>query len=328
MEAATQPSGSSDRLDYAIVGAGVSGLYTAWRLLEDAKTRQMPMPKIGIFEMGDRTGGRLLTWLPAEGLRAELGGMRFFEQQELVWNLVAQLGFGKRDMTSFWVDGPNLRLLLRGVSTLAAGTDPTARYALPSNLRGQSAGKIIGDTITNVLQAPENWPVIEQLLGGLESDGLPKDREAWDRIKPELSWRGTPLWNVGFWNLLSDIHTAETYQYLVDALGYFSLAGNWNAAEAMEFIALDFTVTLYMSLDRGYSALPDTLAQEAQSLGAQIHLNTRLVRFDGQADGSSRLLLAPAGDAAQCTVDAEHLVLAMPRRSLELLAPSAEFDIQ
>jgi protoporphyrinogen oxidase len=125
---ATDDSTTSARLDFAIVGGGVSGLYTAWRLLKSG----VPASLIAIFEMGERTGGRLLTWLPAGadgGLRAELGGMRFFSQQELVWNLLPQLGFGSDDILDFPVTGPNLRLLLRGVSTPLDTPDPTAERA-------------------------------------------------------------------------------------------------------------------------------------------------------------------------------------------------------
>ncbi|MEA2493006.1 MAG: hypothetical protein QOJ29_917, partial [Thermoleophilaceae bacterium] len=324
-----QGSGSQGRLDYAIVGAGVSGLYTAWRLLQDAKGRGANAPSIAVFENDDRTGGRLLTWLPAGeegGLRAELGGMRFFEAQQLVWNLIHHIGLGDR-MTTFWVEGPNLRLLLRGLSRPANDPEPTARYDLPANLKGRSPGAIVQDTIINVLQAAENWPCVERYLPGDQAHSLSRDREAWDTIKPFLTWRGTRLWDVGFWNLLSDMHTAETYQYLSDSLGYFSLTGNWNAAEAMGTMALDFSVSDYMSLDAGYGKLPDTLAAQAKELGCEINLNTRLVGFELQDDGSSRLELAPA-EGDRYPAEAEHLVLAMPRRSLELLAPSRAFDIQ
>src|SRR5215469_11635138 len=93
-----------------IVGAGPSGLYAAWRLLESAPSGNRP--QVTIYEMSERVGGRLLTWLPLgpePGLRAELGGMRFLEEQELLWGLLGQMGFAK-DIVPFYVNGPNLRL--------------------------------------------------------------------------------------------------------------------------------------------------------------------------------------------------------------------------
>jgi monoamine oxidase len=313
-------------LDYAIVGGGVSGLYTAWRLLVDANERGVDPPSVAIFEAGPRTGGRLLTWLPAGqggGLRAELGGMRFFSQQELVWNLLTELGFTDKDIVPFLVSGPNLRLLLRGVSTPLDTPDPTARYELPANEKGKQAGDILAETIQEVLQTPQNQPVLDKYLGGK----LPQDREQWDMIKPYLTWGERPLWDVGFWNLLSDVRTPETYQYLCDAFGYYSLAANWNSAEGMQSVFLDFTTNpSYMTLREGYQALPDALEQAARSAGAAIELETRLVRFEPGASGRSVLRLA--GPAGHVSVEAENLVLGLPRRSLELLAPSPEFDLQ
>jgi Flavin containing amine oxidoreductase len=319
---ATDDSTTSARLDYAIVGGGVSGLYTAWRLLGSG----VPASSIAIYEMGERTGGRLLTWLPAGasgGLRAELGGMRFFSQQELVWNLLPQLGFGANDILDFPVTGPNLRLLLRGVSMPLDTTDPTARYKLPSSEQGKSPGTLLEDVIQQVLATPENKAVIQKYLGGKP----PQDRQDWDKIKPYLTWRGRGLWDVGFWNLLSDVRSPETYQYLTDAFGYYSLAANWNAAEAMQSVQLDFTQNpQYKTLREGYSALPDMLASKVTQAGCKPQLETRLVRFDRQGDGSWALFLAgPQGNFA---VQAGRVFLGLPRHSLELLAPSPAFDLQ
>ena len=73
-----------------IIGAGVTGLYTAWRLCIDGKdvTKLNPSDVV-VVELSNRTNGRLFTrpltefgseayTLPKDsGLRAELGGMRF-----------------------------------------------------------------------------------------------------------------------------------------------------------------------------------------------------------------------------------------------------------
>ena len=320
----TQSTGPvpSEHLEYAVVGAGVSGLYTAWRLLSDQPTR-----RVAVFEQGDRHGGRLLTWLPLGregGLRAELGGMRFFEQQQLVWHLLGELGFGP-DIIKFWVGGDNLRLLLRGRSTPLDTPDPTRRYAVPASDEGKQAGAILAHTLQEVLRTPENRAVIDKYLDGRE----PTSREQWDAIKPYLSWQGRRLWDTGFWNMLSEMLSSETYQYLCDAFGYYSLAANWNAAEAMQSVYLDFTQDPdYQTLAQGYGALPDKLAEEVNRLAGDgsIRLNTGLISFDqGDREGSWTLLMN--GPDGRYTVEAEHLVLALPRRSLELLAPTPAFDL-
>jgi monoamine oxidase len=326
MADSTSTSSTSAPLDVAIVGGGVSGLYTAWRLLVDGRDQRADALTVALFEMSDRVGGRLLTWLPIGsegGLRAELGGMRFFKQQELVWNLLGQLGFTDQDIINFYVTGPGLRLLLRGVSTPLDTDDPTARYLLPSDEKGQGAGDLVEAVITQVLTTKENQKVLDDKLGGK----LPQTREDWDNIKPYLTWRTRPLWDVGFWNLLSDVRTPETYQYVTDAFGYYSISANWNAAEAMQSIFLDFTTNPdYQTLVPGYEALPKALFEQIVGAGCAVETNTRLVSFDVQPDGSSRLRLDGPNGAFE--VAAQRVFLAMPRHSLELLAPSPDFDLQ
>jgi hypothetical protein len=331
-------SANSDRLDFAIIGAGISGLYTAWRLVRDAQDRKVAAPSITIYDLAGHTGGRLLTWLPLGplgGLRAELGGMRFMREQELVWALIGELGFADEIM-KFPVDGPNLRLMLRGVSMPRDTPDPTVSYNLPDEDRAR-AQTLIHHAIERVLRAEENSLVLDTALEKRKSedskvDSMPTTREQWDKIKRQLSWGGEPLWDVGFWNLLSDVLTAECYQYIVDTLGYYSLAGNWNAAEAMEFIWLDFNVSDYFQLRRGYGILPDTLRKLVQDAGCKVQVKSQLLSFQAGDNGSYELELANVDSAGMpgepFIVDAKHIVLAIPRRSIELLAPTATFDLR
>ena len=83
-------------LEIAVVGGGVSGAYSAWRL-QQAKTEA----HIGLFEYSDRIGGRLYTvTLPGlPHVKAELGGMRYIPSQHImvVKSLVDHLKLAKKD---------------------------------------------------------------------------------------------------------------------------------------------------------------------------------------------------------------------------------------
>ena len=72
-----QPQGSPDGVEFdtVIVGAGASGLYSAYRLNYEANL------KIGIFDMLDRISGRLWS-VKFQGASEvmELGGMRYIEE--------------------------------------------------------------------------------------------------------------------------------------------------------------------------------------------------------------------------------------------------------
>jgi protoporphyrinogen oxidase len=96
--------------NYVIVGAGASGLYTAFHLLKSGKLQ--PSDTVQIFEWSQRPGGRIFTYSfpdPPEweqqGLYVELGGMRFAadagfpilphtqcEGHVLVQSMILQLG--------------------------------------------------------------------------------------------------------------------------------------------------------------------------------------------------------------------------------------------
>lgn len=83
-------------LDIAIVGGGVSGVYSAWRLQQELGDTH----RIGLFEYSDRIGGRLysrtLPGLP--NVVAELGGMRFIpDDHVMVSTLVDELKLQTKD---------------------------------------------------------------------------------------------------------------------------------------------------------------------------------------------------------------------------------------
>src|SRR5688572_4146932 len=83
--------------DVVIIGGGISGVYTAWRLimadninapfLKRSKDKQL---RIALFEGSDRIGGRLLS-ARAPGfphMNCEIGGMRYVSSQKLVSALI------------------------------------------------------------------------------------------------------------------------------------------------------------------------------------------------------------------------------------------------
>jgi monoamine oxidase len=338
-----QDSTTSDPCDYAIVGAGVSGLYTAWRVLDDAKRANKRPPSVRIFESSPRIGGRLLTWFPIgedAGLRAELGGMRFLKSQTLLWDFLQEgLKVPKEEFIDFPVEGKHVRLLLRGSSISQDPDDvdyddPTERYRLAPRFRGKPAGLIAIDIIREVLQTAPNDQVVKTVLGAPDGElwneaaGLPANRKAWDLIKRQLMWNKRCLWDVGFWNLISDVRTPETYEYVVDGLGYFTIGNNWNAAEAMQALALDFGGEPYWTLRKGYGTIPQRIAAVLLSeFDVNIETEMRLARFATCKDATIDLALVDKSGVAT-TVNAKHLFLAMPRRSLELLsAPLSVFDL-
>src|SRR4029453_14458504 len=109
---------ANENIDIAIVGGGVSGVYSAWRLKQ-----AHPQQEGFIFEGRGHIGGRLLSVRPPDitNMVAELGGMRILPAvQPLITKLIEVLNQQRPpnkqiDLSPFPVDEPQNLAYLRGV---------------------------------------------------------------------------------------------------------------------------------------------------------------------------------------------------------------------
>jgi protoporphyrinogen oxidase len=86
------PDSILEEYDYLIAGAGIAGLYTAYKL-----HKTIPSARICILEAGDYIGGRLHT-LHYDGLMFDAGGARFNNEQRRILELVKELGLDKKQI--------------------------------------------------------------------------------------------------------------------------------------------------------------------------------------------------------------------------------------
>jgi choline dehydrogenase-like flavoprotein len=199
---------SDKPIDVAVVGAGVSGVYAAWRL----KTAS-PDRSVIIFEASDRVGGRLLSVRPPgiPDMVAELGGMRILPEvqphiKRLLEVLNQQLPADRRiDTFEFPVDQPQNLAYLRGrylrLSDFARHPDKVP-YALTFLERGLGPGALL-------------LSAIEQVVPGVTRPGLTEGQRR-QRAR-EAEFRGVPLYQQGFWNVLARVLSGEAYS---DAQGW------------------------------------------------------------------------------------------------------------
>ncbi|MEV7395082.1 FAD-dependent oxidoreductase [Streptomyces sp. NPDC091215] len=320
-QAAASATHRHDVLDVAVIGAGVSGAYTAWRLLGPEAKRSRALKElqrrhggplaVGLFEGSERVGGRLFSVTPPgmPHLHAELGGMRYLTDQPVVAQLVDHLGL---PTTRFPVDEPQNLVYLRGHRfTQAHWNDPTVvPYDLPAAIRGKTPD----DALVSV---------IERFVPGAAT----MDHQAWDKIKPTASADGRLLYDIGFWNLLLDAVGQEGWNFLHDGFGYGSVVDNVNSVEAMEASVADFVGSPpphYRLLVNGYQTMPEELVRRFEAEGGSVHLHHQVRRIDRESvHGEDVLVLALSvwPEGRPLTVRARHVVLAMPQRSIELLDP-------
>jgi monoamine oxidase len=299
---------ADENIDVAIVGGGVSGVYSAWRL-----RKADPKRKIVVFEGSNHIGGRLLSVTPPDipNMVAELGGMRILPAvQPLIKRLVDLLNEElppdqKIELYDFPVDEPQNIAYLRG--TYLRLSDFTAKpdkvpYHLSFLERGGTAGSIIVNAI-------------EQIVPGITNPDL--DEYQRRQMARNASFAGVPLYKQGFWNVLMRVISGEAYQLGVDAGGYNSTLTNWNAADAIPWYLSDFGVNpQYKGFKKGFQQVPASLAELFKEAKGDVRLKTPVDGFNWAKGG---VQLRVKGK----TISAKTLILAMPRRSLDLLAPTS-----
>jgi monoamine oxidase len=344
--------GMKDRLelDVAIIGAGTSGLYTGWRLLtgeHKGRKKKSAPPRVQIFELSNRIAGRLHSvYLPGMGdVAGELGGMRYMDQQQIVSTLIEKLFKKELKSVDFPMGDPAKHFFYGRTQRCRANAWTEAQkkkqtfktnYFLREDLVGYDSDQLFNKVIYDVLVAdpwfrkskyaklvtnPSKYNYTFQLTS-----------RDWDEVKPRLTYNfpgspyhGKKVNDLGFWNLLKDQTGEEAYEFLSVAGGYYSNTINWNAAEAFPYMVGDFsnTGTSYKTIDGGYDLLAYAVANAY--LGqpeAKIWIENQLITFNKQpADSQFRYSIEMYNVRSRrtWTVYANAIVLAMPRRSLELL---------
>lgn len=302
---------SNESLDVAIVGGGVSGVYAAWRLLTEGRKS-----RVAVFEASDRIGGRLFSATPPHipDMVAELGGMRILPAvQPRIKKLIEVLNRDQStkpaiELFPFPVDKDANISYLRGVHLRLADFRNNPGK-LPYSLSFQEYGKTPGEIVLNA---------IEQIVPGITNDKLTEQQRR--KMAQEAVFDGEPLYKQGFWQLLMRVMSGEAYQLALAAGGYESTITNWNAADAIPWYLSDFGITPeYYGFKYGFQQVPLTVAEKVKAAGGTIHLDSPLRGFELDGDGIK--LNFRSGKS----VHAAALILAMPRRSLELITPGSQF---
>ena len=331
----------SDLLDFAIIGGGASGVYTAWRLAnasdnELQKIRQQiggngPL-KISVFESSHRIGGRLLSASPSKmsDNAMELGGMRYLDSQPLVKGLVEKKLKAKTYPQA--VDEPGNFAYLRGRLFRQSELDQPG-IDLPYDLT--EAEKMVVKEAKTPAQlifwaVYQEFPEIQEMA---KRKAPPK--EVQDFLK-SAEVDGKPLYDVGFWNLLSRHLSQEGRELGITAIGYDVLGAN---ANAVDIIAENFDFTpdsKYFLFDEGYEAVLWELEDQFKAKGGTVHLGvnpstypepptpppprkTTLESFDSvDLEGGAGVELELTFESGD-TVRARAIVLAMPQAALKAL---------
>jgi monoamine oxidase len=304
-----------------VVGAGMAGLYAAWRLVIDSKT--LAPSDVCVMEMSDRIGGRLDSFTFSGGPTVELGGMRFNTQQARVTKLVNDLSL---KCLSF-PESDNRLYYLRNTRIWQNEMDYPGRlpYGLRAAEQNMTPDDLLSYAVGNAIGNPQSWQTWnpKQWQDFVEGHTYSSPKSNAPIVYSKANYR-----DVGFWNLLRDQLSNEGYRYVTEGGGYDSNTINWNSAIAMPYVASgDYAPEAkYLRIEGGYHKLPEALKKSLSDANVSVSLNTRLLRFANDDNGMIDCTFDCSGQLKHFRC--HYLLLCIPPRSLELLDVDGDFLAQ
>ncbi|WP_064966909.1 flavin monoamine oxidase family protein [Tenacibaculum ovolyticum] len=312
--------------DVLIVGAGVSGLYTAYRLLQQDSKR-----KVVILDRLNRTGGRLDSDLVAikdpydnkkSIVKEEEGGMRFEDSMTELMSLFTALGLCK---DAVYFPMTTNRYFFRGHSFTVAESEENNNaiwgelYDLEPAEQNQSPGAILGVIYQRILN-----------VNGIENVPTKPTPEFWQTFRLDFKWAGIPLYKWQLGGLIRSMgYSEECLMMLTEVLGFRGpFQGLPNAGAAWQILE-DFPENpQYFTLKRGFSSLIRKLEDEVTKLGGVIHTGINVNTVNGKKGAYKvNLSIAEKGNSAYVfeqdtktsIMDAKQVILAIPSKAMSLL---------
>lgn len=344
---------------YAIFGAGASGLYTAWRLLngehKSAKDQKQQLQQADVLRLYDwgkydfskkdsgtrEPGARVCTWHyndDKSNSYLELGGMRYsyWDGQpttgghRLVTTTIGCLGLDKYSVPFNESSDPLMSLRARNMYISEINSNNPAPYAVDHY--GQDS-------------PPDDEFATIQSVAITRNKG-PKTRRQWckfyedGKITTQLSdtsvfKKGDLLKDIGYWNLSYDMLGQEGFSYLADGNGYSSNVVNSHSAQSFSVNDEFIPGTEYKTLTKGFSSLFDALFEAIKKSAAERGVkleyfpNTRLRSILHKDKIVHYTLASRAKPDVQLSAETCHAAfLAMPRSAIELVAQATRYSDQ
>jgi hypothetical protein len=320
----------------AIIGGGIAGLYTAWRILSDSPEKF----DVTLYESDSRLGGRIYSQkIPELPFKAELGAMRFRLSHQILCALLNefQIPTRKFDVTEpvYYIRGRRLterELELGRCKSCGAGIP----FQLKHNEQNFSPSDLIQDA---VIKAIEKLTFVGDDLGQTDAsrlaDKLSRGKgvvspEDWEKVKKYGRFGDIPLYNIGFWNLLHHFLSNEAYVMLHDLLSLDSVLGNWNAAEAIPWFLSDFVNNDFQMIPGGTdrvitkleTAIKETAIKMFQKEIISFESKVISIRCNKDKDDNKTggwLLDIKKGNDIFESGPYDKVILALPRKALENL---------
>lgn len=325
-------------IDIAIIGGGVSGAYSAYRLLKEepqkcetlrrlldsSKKKQLD---IQLYESGNRIGGRLWSYevgyLP--NIKAELGGVNFHDNQKNVFGLCSK----ELNLTLVEPQGRPEIQYLRG---------KRFRFADYYDEDGNPNENIFNDFPFFLAECEKKPPgelffeTLDRCVPGfknrrLQIEDLKTDKRLFSAQNNFINFlRGVKagrskkaLQDQGFWNLLSSVLSHEGYDFLTRSFGTYALFQNWNAFDSLlGFVKDSISRSKVYTLEDGYQSLPIKLVESFINMGGKVSYSMKLIDLQRLViDGQKVIKLK--FDNISDEIFARNVILALPQSAIKNL---------
>ncbi|MEN9391243.1 MAG: hypothetical protein RL017_541 [Pseudomonadota bacterium] len=245
---------SQNIYDVFIVGAGVSGVYTGYRLRQSD-----PKLNIAIAEMSNRIGGRLYSYkFPQTNANAEFGGMRFIPKaQPLVTDLIEnKLKLAVND-TRFKFQAININ------DKTCYANDNSFICQKYDNYLIYAASKQFGCYLPSIT------------INTLSIENCLKNK----------SFKGKKLSEYSSYELFSQLLTPSDFTLLQHQTGYSEIDPQLSAVAMIADSIYFFSHKLaYYTVNDGMQAIPLQLAQRFKNDNGEILLNTQVIAINWNKD--------------------------------------------
>lgn len=307
----------NDPVEIAIIGGGIAGLYSAWRISSDSLNNF----KVNLYESDSRLGGRIYSQeIPGVPFKAELGAMRFRQTHQILCKLLNELDIPTREFDIsnpvYYIRGRRLthsELKLGRCESCGAGIPfqlkRDEQKLSPSTLIKQAVDEAIKKLSFVGLKHNEGRRLQEKLAN---EDFSP---DTWELVKKHGRFGNIPLYNIGFWNLLHHFLSNEAFVMLHDLLSLDSILGNWNAAEAIPWFLSDFANNEFLMIPGGTGTIIEKLREKINSEKVTIKTKSKVNSVIYEKDTGRWQLHFENGEQKSF----DKVVLALPRRALEML---------
>lgn len=304
--------------DILIVGAGMAGLYCAYRLLDENARR-----KIVLIDCLNRVGGRLDTDLvhikDLNGklieVKEEEGGMRFNQSMKELLTLIHDLGM-EDQIVPFGMGDSNNYFHIRGRSFTVAESkqNNNAIWSELYDLLPNERNKSPVDIITAVYH-----DIVAQNGQQVPANPTP---EFWQQFRLDFKYQNIPLNAWGLWSLYRAFGLSqEAISMLADTLGFSGpFFSRVSAGEAYQLLEDFPTQPMFSTLKYGFASLPEALHKKVEEKGGSIYLSTLATRIDSQG---GRFTVDVQHGEEHAAISCAKLILALPAAALKQLSAAS-----